>query len=128
MLSSLLAAPRPIPEPGNISDSASVHDSLPISTPTRFPHTRAQLSAISRLYKPADSCDNDTEPDDSPVGSALVAKVASLLDHEYEDELKALLKASFSGIDDDMVSFPTFCHSQLLIMFPARATRTGLDA
>ncbi|KAH9072184.1 hypothetical protein EDB83DRAFT_2361696 [Lactarius deliciosus] len=103
MLSSLLAAPRPIPEPGNISDSASVHDSLPISAPTRFPHTRAQLSAISRLYKPADSCDNDTEPDDSRVSSALVAKVASLLDHEHEEELKALLKASFSGIDDDML-------------------------
>ncbi|KAI9464560.1 hypothetical protein BJY52DRAFT_1397505 [Lactarius psammicola] len=91
MLSSLLAVPRPIPEPGNISDSASAHDSLPISTPTRFPHTRAQLSAISRLYKPADSCDNDTEPDDSRVSSAL-----------HEEELKALLKASFSGIDDDM--------------------------
>jgi hypothetical protein len=123
MLSSLLAAPRPIPDSGNISDAASAHDSLPTSAPTRFPHTRAQLSAISRLYKPADSCDNDTEP-----GSALVAKVASLLDHEHEEELKAILKASFSGIDDDMVSFPDFCHSQLLIVFPARAARTGLDA
>lgn len=106
MLSSLLAVPRPIPDPGNISDSASAHDSLPTSAPTRFPHTRAQLSAISRLYKPADSCDNDTEPDDSRISSTLVAKVASLLDHEHEEELKALLKASFSGIDDDMVSFP----------------------
>jgi hypothetical protein len=105
MLSSLLAVPRPTPDPGNISDAASAHDSLPTSAPTRFPHTRAQLSAISRLYKPADSCDNDTEPD---LSSTLVAKVASLLDHEYEEELKALLKASFSGIDDDMVSFPTF--------------------
>jgi hypothetical protein len=33
----------------------------------------------------------------------LVAKVASLLDHEHEDELKTLLKTNFSGIDDDMV-------------------------
>jgi hypothetical protein len=108
MLSSLLAVPRPIPDPGNISDSASAHDSLPTSVPTRFPHTRAQLSAISRLYKPADSFDNDTEPDDSRISSTLVAKVASLLDLEHEEELKALLKASFSGIDDDMVSFPDF--------------------
>ncbi|KAI0305959.1 hypothetical protein B0F90DRAFT_1694934 [Multifurca ochricompacta] len=103
MLSSLLAVPRPIPEPGNIPDSASVHDSAPTSAPTRFPHTRAQLSSISRLYKPADSCENDTEPDDSPVSSSLIAKVASLLDHEHEDELKALLKATFTGIDDDML-------------------------
>lgn len=127
MLSSLLAVPRPIPG-GNISDATSAHDSLPTSAPTRFPHTRAQLSAISRLYKPADSCDNDTEPDDSRISSTLVAKVASLLDHEHEDELKGLLKASFSGIDEDMVSFPDFCHSHLLIVFPARAARTGLDA
>src|SRR6266404_323664 len=108
MLSSLLAVPRPIQELGNISDSASAHESLPTSAPTRFPHTRAQLYAISRLYKPADSCDNETEPDDSRVSSALVAKVASLLDHEHEDELKAILKASFSGMDNDMVSFPDF--------------------
>jgi hypothetical protein len=38
----------------------------------------------------------------------LVAKVASLLDHEHEDELKALLKASFTGLDDDMVRSPEF--------------------
>ena len=128
MLSSILAAPRPIPDPGNISDAASAHDSLPTSAPTRFPHTRAQLSAISRLYKSADSCDNDTEPDDSPINSTLVAKVATLLDHEHEDELKTVLKAIFSGIDDDMVSFPDFCHSRSLIMFPVRATCAGLDA
>jgi hypothetical protein len=103
MLSSLLAAPRPFPEPGNISDSGSAHEPLPSPASTRFPHTRAQLSAIARLYKPADSGDNDAEADDSRVSSNLVAKVASLLDHEHEDELKALLKASFTGIDDDMV-------------------------
>lgn len=103
MLSSLLAVPHPIPEPGNVSDSASAHESVPTPASTRFPHTRAQIFAIARLYKPADSGDNDVEPDDSRVSSSLVAKVASLLDHEHEDELKALLKASFAGIDDDMV-------------------------
>src|SRR6266403_1398375 len=103
MLSSLLAVPRPIPEPSNISDSPSPHDSLPSPASTHFPHTRAQLSAIARLYKPADCGDSDTDPDDSRVSASLVAKVAILLDHEHEDELKALLRASFSGIDDDMV-------------------------
>jgi hypothetical protein len=99
MLSSLLAVPHPILEPRNISDSGSANE----SASTCFPHTRAQLSAISRLYKPADSCDNDAEPDETRVNSALVAKVASLLDLEHEDELKTLLKASFAGMDDDMV-------------------------
>jgi hypothetical protein len=102
MLSSLLAVPRPILEPGNISDSGSAHE----SASTRFPHTRAQLSAISRLYKPADNSDNDAESDDSRISSTLVAKVARLLDLEHEDELKALLKTSFAGIDDDMVRYP----------------------
>jgi hypothetical protein len=127
MLSSLLAVPRPILEPGpaNISDSGSVHD----SSSTRFPHTRAQLSAISRLYKPADSGDNDAEPDDSRITASFVAKVASLLDLEHEDELKALLKANFSGMDDDMVRLPVFSPvSCILIAFPARTTRTRLDA
>ncbi|KAH9989849.1 hypothetical protein BJV77DRAFT_1061127 [Russula vinacea] len=103
MLSSLLAVPRPIQGPGIISDSGSPHESLPTPASSHFPHTRAQLSAIARLYKPADSGDNDTELDDSRVSSSLVAKVASLLDHEHEDELKTLLRASFAGIDDDML-------------------------
>jgi hypothetical protein len=103
MLSSLLAVPRPIPERSNISDSPSPYESLSSPVSTHFPHTRAQLCAIARLYKPADSGDNDADPDDSRVSASLVAKVASLLDHEHEDELKAFLRASFSRIDDDMV-------------------------
>lgn len=103
MLSSLLAVPRPIPGPANILDSAPAHEPVPTHASTRFPHTRAQLSAIARLYRPADNGDNDSEPDDSRLSSGLVAKVASLLDHEHEDELKTLLKTNFSGIDDDMV-------------------------
>ena len=109
MLSSLLAAPRPVPDHGNISDSASAHESASTPASTRFPHTRAQLSSIARLYKPADAGDNDADPDDSRVSSSLVAKVAGLLDHEHEDELKELLRASFAGIDDDMVRSPDFC-------------------
>jgi hypothetical protein len=128
MLSSLLAVPSPIPEPGIISDSVP-HESLPTPTSTHFPHTRAQLTAIARLYKPADSVDSDAEPDDSRVSSSLVAKVASLLDHEHEDELKALLRASFAGIDDNMVRSPEFVLvCGFFTLFPARATRTRLDA
>src|SRR5882757_8356192 len=125
MLSSLLAVPRPIPGPGIISG----HESLPTPASTHFPHTRAQLSAIARLYKPADCGDNDADADDSRVSASLVAKVASLLDHEHEDELKALLRASFSGIDDDMVRSLAyvFVHG-FLPPFPARTTRTRPDA
>jgi hypothetical protein len=129
MLSSLLAVPRPIPGPTNISGSHSPHESLPSPASTHFPHTRAQLSAIARLYKPADSGDNDADPDDSRVSASLVAKVASLLDHEHEDELKALLRATFSGIDDNMVRSLAFVFVHgFLPPFPARATRTRLDA
>ena len=103
MLSSLLAVPCPIPEPSNIPDSPSPHESLPSPGSTHFPHTRAQLSAIARLYKPADNGDNDAD-----VSANLVAKVASLLDREHEDELKALLRASYSGIDDEMVRLLAF--------------------
>jgi len=122
MLSSLLVVPRAVPEPASISDSAPAHESVSLPSSTRFPHTRAQLSAIARLYKPADSGDNDADP-------SLVAKVVGLLDHEHEDELKTLLKASFAGIDDDMVRPHRFSTTfQILIAFLARATRTRLDA
>ncbi|KAI0065625.1 hypothetical protein BV25DRAFT_1822112 [Artomyces pyxidatus] len=102
MLSSMLAVPRPpVSESGSMSDSGSVsgQDSAP-----RFPHTRAQLSAIARQHKPADSYDSDMEGDDyNRVTSSFVAKVANLLDQEREEELKTLLRASYSGIDDEMM-------------------------
>lgn len=121
MLSSLLAVPRPIPGGhSNISDSPSPQESLPSPASTHFPHTRAQLTAIARLYKPTDSGDNDADPDDSRVSASLVAKVATLLDREHEDELKALLRASFSGIDDDMVRSLAFVSLRgFLPSFPA---------
>ncbi|KAI9511529.1 hypothetical protein F5148DRAFT_1274171 [Russula earlei] len=98
MLSSLLAVPRAAPQPVNAPDpAASALQSAP--TPAATP----QLSSIARLYKPADSGDNDADPEDSRVSSSLVVQVASLLDHENEDELKALLKTSFAGIHNDML-------------------------
>ncbi|KAH8093727.1 hypothetical protein BXZ70DRAFT_377025 [Cristinia sonorae] len=78
-----------------------------LSAPPRFPHTRAQLSAIARQYRPTETnYDDDYDADDSAlVTSALVTRVASLLDNEHEDELKSLLRSTFSsGIDDDELS------------------------
>ncbi|KZT27794.1 hypothetical protein NEOLEDRAFT_1088013 [Neolentinus lepideus HHB14362 ss-1] len=67
----------------------------------RFPHTRAQLSAIARTYKPADNYDSDAEGDEfSRVSSEVAGKVVGLLDEENEDDLKVLLKATY-GIDEE---------------------------
>jgi hypothetical protein len=73
----------------------------------KFPHTRAQLSAIVRQNKPLDSYDSDADGDEfSRVSSSFVSKVVSLLDNEQEDELKILLKGTY-GMDDEMVESAT---------------------
>ena len=84
------------------SQAATPHE---LSAPPRFPHTRAQLTAIARQYRPLDNYDDENEDDPSRVTSALVARVASLLDAEREEDLKNLLKDTFGpGIDDEEVS------------------------
>ncbi|TFY80701.1 hypothetical protein EWM64_g3312 [Hericium alpestre] len=99
MLSSMLAIPPPRSESGSISDSGSLSGHEPSLAPARFPHTRAQLSAIARQYKP-DSYDSDFEGDDfSRTSPSFVARVVSLLDQEREDELKSLLKDKYGDID-----------------------------
>lgn len=67
-----------------------------------FPHTRAQLVAIARQYKPLPTDAYDPDPDDMRVPSELVEQVVSLLREEQEDELKLLLKAAYT-IDDETV-------------------------
>ncbi len=75
-----------------------------LSVPARFPHTRAQLTAIARQHRPLDNYDDDNDDESNRITSTLVARVASLLDSEREDELKVLLKDSFGpSIDDDEV-------------------------
>jgi hypothetical protein len=70
----------------------------------KFPHTRAQLSAIARQNKPLDCYDSDADGDEySRVSSSFVMKVVALLDEEHEDELKTLLKGTY-GMDDETVS------------------------
>ena len=84
------------------------------AAPVRFPHTRAQLSAIARQYnKPTrigDSYDSDVDGADdlARVNTALVNKVVALLDGEHEDELKELLKETFCPtMDDEEVRSPS---------------------
>ena len=80
-------------------------DSQELSAPPRFPHTRAQLTAIARQYRPLDNYDDDNEDDSGRVTSSLVARVASLLDAEREEDLKNLLKETFGpNMDDEEVS------------------------
>lgn len=76
-----------------------------LSAPPRFPHTRAQLTSIARQYRPLDTYDEEVDDDSNRVSSALVARVASLLDAEREEDLKNLLRDTFGpAIDDDEVS------------------------
>ncbi|KAF8074760.1 hypothetical protein FPV67DRAFT_1407991 [Lyophyllum atratum] len=82
---------------GAFSDSAAD----PSSLMPKFPHTRAQLSAIARQHKPLDNYDSDADSDEfNRVPSSLVNRVAALLADEQEDELKALLKGTY-GMDDE---------------------------
>ena len=87
----------------------ALHDN-PMSTTTysspstgKFPHTRAQLSAIARQFKPQDIYDTEPEPGYDRVSQSFLNQVVSLLVDENEDELKIILKTTFA-MDDDNVS------------------------
>jgi hypothetical protein len=93
---SLLSLP-PFADPG---PSSTQDPHLP-----KFPHTRAQLSAFARQYRPADSYESDADSaadEFSRVPSNVVYKVIDLLENEREDELKRLLKDTYA-MDDDAV-------------------------
>ncbi|KAF9245321.1 hypothetical protein BU15DRAFT_85645 [Melanogaster broomeanus] len=76
---------------------------VPIKFFVRFPHTRAQLSAIVRQHRsPLEAYEADDGDDSSRVSTSWVIKVASLLANEQEDELKEFLKTE-CGVDDDML-------------------------
>jgi hypothetical protein len=81
----------------------------PPSSMGKFPHVRAHLSHIARHYKPLENYDSDFESDElSKVPSGLVNQVVSLLSDEREDELKTLLKTTYS-MDDESVSALSLC-------------------
>ncbi|KAI0343140.1 hypothetical protein BDW22DRAFT_1428572 [Trametopsis cervina] len=87
------------------SDSPALSTPQEFSVPPRFPHTRAQLTAIARQYRPLDNYEDDNEGGSTGISSALVARVASLLDAEREEDLKNLLKDSFGpSIDEEELS------------------------
>lgn len=94
-----------VPRPDSPWSTSSATKELS-APPPRFPHTRAQLSAIARQYRLHEPFLDEYDGDDSaPVSSALVNRVASLLDGEHEDELKEVLKDNFGkDIDEDELS------------------------
>ncbi|EIN06065.1 hypothetical protein PUNSTDRAFT_145429 [Punctularia strigosozonata HHB-11173 SS5] len=65
----------------------------------KFPHTRAELAAIARQYKPLDFGDDPDAEDYRNLAPGLLRRVVSLLDAEDEDELKALLRETY-GMDE----------------------------
>lgn len=90
----------------------------------KFPHTRAQLSAIARQFKPQDI---DTDPDDDHrVSQSFVNQIVSLLVDEKEDDLKIILKTTFAMDDDSVRVIPLPCN--VLNSSTGRAKRLGPDA
>lgn len=74
----------------------------------KFPHTRAQLSAIARQHKPLDNYDGDAELDDSNrIPPAFLNQIVALLVDEREDELKILLKQTYPMDDESVSYFPS---------------------
>ncbi|KAF7370823.1 hypothetical protein MSAN_00715900 [Mycena sanguinolenta] len=67
-----------------------------------YSHTRAQLVAIARQYKPLPTDGYDPDPDDVRVPPRFVEQVVQLLRNEDEDELKNLLKSEYD-IDEETV-------------------------
>ena len=92
-------APAPVRAPASAPASAAQE----LAAPPRFPHTRAQLTAIARQHRPLDHYDEDDD-DAGRISAAFVTRVAALLDAEHEEELKVLLKDTFGpAIDDEEV-------------------------
>ncbi|KAJ7180464.1 hypothetical protein C8R46DRAFT_940225 [Mycena filopes] len=85
-----------------------------------YPHTRAQLVAIARQYKPLPTDAYDPDPDDPRVPHDLVEQVVALLRNEEEDELKEVLKAAY-GVDDETVE-----HSVLDLMHKHHDDQAGV--
>ena len=103
-----IALLRPTSSLSSLSDSASLHTDHDHAAQPRFPHTRAQLAAIARLYKP-DAFSPDA--DDGNISSSLITRVVGLLDGEREDDVKLLLKDMFGPISDEEVRLSTVLRS-----------------
>ncbi|KAF8449124.1 hypothetical protein L210DRAFT_977922 [Boletus edulis BED1] len=97
----MLPSALSLPGADGANDNAAEHVGLSAGQVQRFPHTRAQLSAIIRQHRPPlEGYDADDGDDTNRVSTTLVSRVASLLADEQEDNLKELLKSE-CGVDDD---------------------------
>lgn len=104
-----MLAPRTIPiPPPSLVDFGSFSDSSPLDRDyhgpqtQRFPHTRAQLSAINKQYR--DNYESDAEDEAiSRISSDFVLRIVRLLDAEHEEQLKAVLRDTYPGVDDEAV-------------------------
>lgn len=87
-----------------------------------YPHTRAQLVAIARQYKPlpSDAYDADADDEQSRVPQDLVDEVVALLADEEEDKLKELLQETYA-MDEETVE-----HSVLDLMHKHRDDDAGV--
>lgn len=93
--------PPPFVDPSN--DDAPGFGALAAQ---KFPHTRAQLSAIYRQHKGGllESYNEDNDGDESArISTSMVMKVVTLLGDEQEDKLKELLQTNFGVDDSDML-------------------------
>ncbi|KAJ7453957.1 hypothetical protein B0H11DRAFT_2069868 [Mycena galericulata] len=90
--------------------------------PSRHPHTRAQLVAIARQYKPlpGDAYDADPDDDQTRVPQELVDEVVALLADEQEDKLKDLLQETYA-MDEEAVE-----HGVLDLMHKHRDDEAGV--
>ena len=88
-VSTVFLSPNIVNDTGNTSDSGSLSGAeSSVAVPPRFPHTRAQLSAIAKEYKTSDAINVDSDTDGEAVArvsNTLVKQVATLLDNEQED-------------------------------------------
>lgn len=102
----MLPSALSLPSADYANDNAAEHGLGSAGQVQRFPHTRAQLSAIIRQHRsPLEGYDADDGDDQNRVSTALVSRVAALLADEQEEALKDLLKSEW-GVDEDMVSVP----------------------
>ncbi|KAI6044215.1 hypothetical protein EDC04DRAFT_2643476 [Pisolithus marmoratus] len=72
----------------------------------KFPHTRAQLSAIYRQHKGGllEGYEYNNDGDESArISTSVVMEVVALLGDEQEDKLKELLQTNFGVHDSDML-------------------------
>ena len=65
-----MLAPPTISMPNDPLARTDLHTPQELSAPLRFPHTRAQLTAIARQYRPLDNFDDDNDDEEAGPSTA----------------------------------------------------------